>query len=424
MAARTDAITLHCHSEARDIQLRLSRILKGGEQEFDTITDITVTTKDAATRKALYHLLEDEYTKIPHTLQAKKRAVGYDAIAGEFTTILSFERLEWTFADSYLDGLMDYASTKGWAIDIAARIYRSDGKAFTVSFSADGKTKTDNARPEFGPNIDDKDKIWYPSTILIKNIDSIKVIDGDGFPKSISWMDDPFKEISAIITNTFNGLGPLATRLENIPRYGGEQTIHKQSVASHSFNVVYFSTAISFALNFIGILNDTARISLMAQYHDIDEAFTGDVSQAAKNDFGQASAKLKEALREITEQKLRCVFEELRNPKTYQESVTLLREESARNSIEAKIVKIADTYDVLHYTRNERSLGNQNLIAIEERATKRFNAQIEELIRTALKNYSNEGIKIQKDYKPAWLNTQGHQAAVDNAPAGKSKNAR
>ena len=153
----------------------------------------------------------------------------------------------------------------------------------------------------------------------------------------------------------------------------------------------------------------------MAQYHDIDEAFTGDVSQHAKNDFGEASKRLKAALHEIAEQKLSCVLGGLENPKMYHDQIRLIREEQQKNTVEAKIVKLADTHDVIFYARSERLLGNQTFGEIERRATERYDQLLNELVQFTLQRYKDAGIPLQVEIEK-WAARMNE--AADRKPNG------
>jgi 5'-deoxynucleotidase YfbR-like HD superfamily hydrolase len=75
----------------------------------------------------------------------------------------------------------------------------------------------------------------------------------------------------------------LDSRLSVISRWAVVNTIKRQSVAEHCFNVERISRRI--AVNWLGITDSSKldRISQIALHHDDDEAVTGDLPSPAKN---------------------------------------------------------------------------------------------------------------------------------------------
>lgn len=136
-------------------------------------------------------------------------------------------------------------------------------------------------------------------------------------------------------------------RLKYIIRYSNYKRITNEDVAQHSF---YVST-ICVELHGHYPKADLGRMLLMATVHDWPEAEIDDVSHKVKKDFPGVAKALKEAEREVIEQypgRVREAFIE------YEE----------QNTIEAKLVKLADTVQCIQYLQTEEELGNKSLASL------------------------------------------------------------
>lgn len=153
----------------------------------------------------------------------------------------------------------------------------------------------------------------------------------------------------------------VISRLSAIRRYNTRKFVSPQSVMEHSGSVVLISMVISDILNQKGIKNDTEKVMRLAILHDIDETISGDLPHDAKYKNGELSKNLRLSLNELTEYTTKNLLDLLNNSPQTSYYLSLFHEEKQKVTIEAKIVKIADFYDVIIYGLQEEQLGNSNM---------------------------------------------------------------
>lgn len=123
-------------------------------------------------------------------------------------------------------------------------------------------------------------------------------------------------------------------RLSAVPRWVIVNTIQKQSVAEHSFNVAIIAPRI--AINHFGVsqrdFETLYRITRYALLHDQYEAFTGDIPSPAKAALG-----IKE------------------NPSEFD---TRVNEYEPASELIERVVKVADYIDAILFLSREMEMGN------------------------------------------------------------------
>lgn len=139
-------------------------------------------------------------------------------------------------------------------------------------------------------------------------------------------------------------------RLKHIIRYSNVQRITNENVAEHSFfvaaNVIELREQYTF---------DLGQALLMATVHDYTEIYIDDINHQVKRDFPEVKWALKKAEKEVVKKFSPIVKEAF-----------YLYE--AQETIEAKIVKLADVYQCKQYAQHEITLGNSGymLTVLEE----------------------------------------------------------
>lgn len=168
-----------------------------------------------------------------------------------------------------------------------------------------------------------------------------------------------------------NFLDYVIGRLSGIHRYSTGRVIKPQSVMQHSGSVTLITMVLSDYFKSIGIKNDTEKALRLAIMHDSDETVTGDLPHAAKY-VEEGSEELRKALNKLNQNTMNKMLSMLKNKALVGRYGALYDEIKDHSSVEAKIVKLADSMDVVIYARHERSLGNSTLLKAEETASRRF----------------------------------------------------
>lgn len=176
-------------------------------------------------------------------------------------------------------------------------------------------------------------------------------------------------------------------RVANVQRYSTVPTIHKESVAEHTFYV----TLLSFKLAVAAGANIEKTLTI-AMAHDLDEAFSGDMPRPFKYYSRDGNDDtLKRFLDATCHHMMQRTLED--------DDVELLMawEDSKAGSLEAQIVKFADLWSCLLFAYRERLLGSSTFAdQVLDRAPDNFNAivwdkklqpYVKELLEFAARNY-------------------------------------
>ena len=181
-----------------------------------------------------------------------------------------------------------------------------------------------------------------------------------------------------MIVNDFN-----VYKMTNIIRYSQQNKIKSESVAEHSFYVMWFVNRLCTKYE----LSDKIRLLALesALLHDIPEVITNDITYDVKQMIPEVSALLqpyeKEVIREHSERSYMVLFE----PKTIEEVVA------------KKVVKHADILSVLQYCQNEETLGNNNFTELRQATEARVLNSKNELVTLIETLKQKEELKYAKE---------------------------
>ncbi len=141
--------------------------------------------------------------------------------------------------------------------------------------------------------------------------------------------------------------------LAHVVRFNNRPQHFPESVAEHSFYVAYIVLIICHLLDKKKVKVDTKKALSMALIHDAEEAFSGDIL----NPFKHFNEKVFQAIRAVNKQTIGEVFADLPTDLN-NELVGLWNSESAADTIEAQVVKAADTLQLLAKCYEEVKAGN------------------------------------------------------------------
>jgi len=151
--------------------------------------------------------------------------------------------------------------------------------------------------------------------------------------------------------------------LKFIIRYSNVERIRDESVAEHSFFVASLVLELANEYKF-----NIGKALQMAIVHDYPEVYVDDVSQEVKRNFPKIRESLKNAEKEAIKNFSKSV------QKAYNEYELF-------DSIEAKIVKLADILSVLQYCKSEINLGNNGYISDVYSKTYKLQNKFREILK-------------------------------------------
>lgn len=140
-----------------------------------------------------------------------------------------------------------------------------------------------------------------------------------------------------------------------IHRYSVIPRVKNESIAEHSFFVASLVIKLNEDYSF-----DLGRAVTMATIHDWTESWTDDITVATKQRF----PLIQGAVEVVEAQIARSTFS--------RDIFFIWLEYKEGDSVEAKIVKYADTLQVIQYAENEAKLGNKYMAAVVEYAKQRL----------------------------------------------------
>jgi len=154
-----------------------------------------------------------------------------------------------------------------------------------------------------------------------------------------------------------------AYALEHTQRYSMIPVNKRESVASHSYFVALGVRLLHEVYKF-----NLERALCMALSHDIGEIGVSDVNHVVKMKYPRLRAAIKDAEREETKSFPPCIQDDIN---AY-----------ALESVEAKIVHLADTIQVSQYASSEENLGNVGYMSqVKSNSRSRANKIMEELTK-------------------------------------------
>ncbi|WP_163654962.1 HD domain-containing protein [Listeria sp. PSOL-1] len=148
--------------------------------------------------------------------------------------------------------------------------------------------------------------------------------------------------------------------LENIYRCPGKFKYQEHSVAEHSFKVTNIAQFLGYVEEQAGNKIDWRVLYEKALNHDYSELFIGDIKTPVK----YATEELRGMLSEVEESMARN-FIKREIPKEFQAFYRHLLKEGKDQTLEGKILAIADKVDLLYESFGEIQKGNPEAIFIE-----------------------------------------------------------
>ena len=136
--------------------------------------------------------------------------------------------------------------------------------------------------------------------------------------------------------------------LKRIPRSGwityriGKHDI--ESVSSHSYSVAVIALTMSEIMRVRKQEVDVGQVLKMALLHDLSESLTFDISKAYLRYLGRKGSRMKTGLEEKATSR---VLADLQNDRLSDTFRTTIGDYTSSNSLEARIVRCADTLDLL-----------------------------------------------------------------------------
>lgn len=145
----------------------------------------------------------------------------------------------------------------------------------------------------------------------------------------------------------------LNRALAHVVRFSATPQHFPESVAEHSYYTAYMTMLMCDLVRERGREVDRERAVAMALVHDAEEMFSGDIL----GPFKHYSPSVTSAIREVNSEILPQVFSDL--PEDINAHLTeLWQEEGRQETIEAKIVKMADRLSLLAKCAEEVNAGN------------------------------------------------------------------
>ena len=147
------------------------------------------------------------------------------------------------------------------------------------------------------------------------------------------------------------------TRLSCIIRFSNTPRLASENVAEHSYYVAFLSMVIGDHLAREGVPVDKLRLIKMALLHDVEEAISGDILAPIK----QGAFK-----KELAKENIKNMLFLTAGLQEEKEYFGLWHEAGQAETLEARIMKLADRMSCVIYCVREIHLGNKYFRAILE----------------------------------------------------------
>lgn len=147
----------------------------------------------------------------------------------------------------------------------------------------------------------------------------------------------------------------VSRRLSNIIRYNNTPRIKEENVAEHSFFVAFYVMILSDLVPNI----DKYRAITLALVHDIEESISGDISHNIKTKYPD----LNEALEKMNY----LIADEVFGAGKY---LDLWKETRKPETLESKLVLLADKLSAYLYSNDEVDMGNSFMKSIRDKNLK------------------------------------------------------
>lgn len=141
--------------------------------------------------------------------------------------------------------------------------------------------------------------------------------------------------------------------LAHVMRFSSTPQHFPESVAEHSFYTAYYVSLLCDILQKADIEANREKAITMALIHDTEEMFSGDILTPFKHYSNEVKETIQRVNREIIPQMYEGLPEDMKA-----KYIALWNEDSNGESMEAKIVKVADRLSLLSKCAEEVKVGN------------------------------------------------------------------
>lgn len=147
-------------------------------------------------------------------------------------------------------------------------------------------------------------------------------------------------------------------KLSNIVRYSQQNKIKHETVAEHSYYVMWFVNRLCTKYG----LSDKIRLQALeaALLHDIPEVITNDITYDVKRMIPEVSALLQPYEKQVISEH------------SVNACNTLFYPETDEDNLAKTLVKHADILSVMQYCKNEEKLGNKNFTELRKATEERL----------------------------------------------------
>lgn len=142
-------------------------------------------------------------------------------------------------------------------------------------------------------------------------------------------------------------------------RYAGMRAGHRENVAEHSFFVALIADWLVADMGREDV--DPAKVMRMALYHDIEEAYTGDLVTPIKYRSASLLEEWERLSSEMLEEGLRSDFPHAPSVEARVRDVHAEYEREKMATAEGRVVKFADMLQSVVYLLREMKAGNQHI---------------------------------------------------------------
>lgn len=143
------------------------------------------------------------------------------------------------------------------------------------------------------------------------------------------------------------------TDLERIIRCPGKFKFQEHSVSAHSWKVVQYAKTLADIEESHGVVVDWKKLYEITSSHDYGEIFIGDIKTPVKH----SSLELRAMLQQVEEGMIAHFIDE-RIPEPFQHIFRRQLREGKDDTIEGKILEVADKLDQIYEAFTELQLGN------------------------------------------------------------------
>lgn len=173
-------------------------------------------------------------------------------------------------------------------------------------------------------------------------------------------------------------------RISRVIRYATRLRLFDETVAEHSFYVVFYSLILAQILEEKGVPVNKEHVVMKALVHDLDEGVSGDIIRIFRQ-------KLKGQFEQLNYESMKYILQDL--PTTIKMPY-LTQWKDKFNALEGFIVSVADDISGLVYCKEQLELGNKSFKSIYNSYLK---GVLNKIKNTSLSFLKNDLKKLEKE---------------------------